>query len=236
VFLNLPAFWTVYGSYAPPVTPVAWQGTLLENKTDKTGTLYRRNRVYDPVTGRFTQEDPIGFDGGLNLYGFAAGDPVNFSDPFGLCPDPKPKCKRVWLLGLSGAATAVYGGTLGAGVAWTGEGPAVWMQGGGTWGGGAGAGIEVGTSTSLETFRGRATGACVGAGAAVGGTVCTSVANTSEGWQLATTTVGVGVGTPVEVRGELAVTRVMTWADLKREVYAFLRKAEESMMGTATLR
>lgn len=24
--------------------------------------------------------------GGLNLYGFAAGDPVNFSDPFGLCP------------------------------------------------------------------------------------------------------------------------------------------------------
>ena len=24
--------------------------------------------------------------GGLNLYGFASGDPVNFSDPFGLCP------------------------------------------------------------------------------------------------------------------------------------------------------
>jgi murein DD-endopeptidase MepM/ murein hydrolase activator NlpD len=24
--------------------------------------------------------------GGLNLYGFANGDPVNFSDPFGLCP------------------------------------------------------------------------------------------------------------------------------------------------------
>jgi len=22
----------------------------------------------------------------MNLYGFAAGDPVNFSDPFGLCP------------------------------------------------------------------------------------------------------------------------------------------------------
>ena len=26
--------------------------------------------------------------GGLNLYGFAGGDPVNFSDPFGLCPPP----------------------------------------------------------------------------------------------------------------------------------------------------
>src|SRR2546430_10881468 len=31
-----------------------------------------------------TQEDPIGLAGGLNLYGFAGGDPVNYSDPFGL--------------------------------------------------------------------------------------------------------------------------------------------------------
>ena len=44
-----------------------------------------RNRQYDPATGRFTQEDPIGLAGGLNAYGFANGDPVNFSDPFGLC-------------------------------------------------------------------------------------------------------------------------------------------------------
>src|SRR5207249_434842 len=34
-----------------------------------------------------TQEDPIGLAGGLNLYGFAGGDPINFSDPFGLCTD-----------------------------------------------------------------------------------------------------------------------------------------------------
>jgi uncharacterized protein RhaS with RHS repeats len=43
-------------------------------------------RRYGPGTGRFTQQDPIGFAGGLNLYGYAGGDPVNFSDPFGLCP------------------------------------------------------------------------------------------------------------------------------------------------------
>ena len=29
----------------------------------------------------------------MNLYGFAGGDPVNFSDPFGLCPDKDdPAC------------------------------------------------------------------------------------------------------------------------------------------------
>jgi len=66
-------------------TAVGWHGTLLDLKEDGTGTLYRRNRYVDPVTGRFTQEDPIGLVGGMNLYGFAKGDPVNFSDPFGLC-------------------------------------------------------------------------------------------------------------------------------------------------------
>jgi hypothetical protein len=34
--------------------------------------------------GRFTQEDPIGLAGGLNLYGYAGGDPINNHDPFGL--------------------------------------------------------------------------------------------------------------------------------------------------------
>jgi RHS repeat-associated protein len=68
--------------------PVTFAGTLLDDKRDKTGTWYRRNRSYDPATGRFTQEDPIGLAGGLNLYGFAGGDPVNFSDPFGLCKNP----------------------------------------------------------------------------------------------------------------------------------------------------
>lgn len=64
----------------------AWHGTLLEGKRDKSGLAYSRNRYYDPASGRFTQEDPIGLAGGINLYGFANGDPVNFSDPFGLNP------------------------------------------------------------------------------------------------------------------------------------------------------
>lgn len=38
--------------------------------------------------GPVTQEDPIGIAGGLNLYGYANGDPINYSDPFGLRPCP----------------------------------------------------------------------------------------------------------------------------------------------------
>jgi RHS repeat-associated protein len=64
----------------------SWVGSLLIGQRDASGLQYRRNRYYDPQSGRFTQEDPIGLAGGMNLYGFAGGDPVNFSDPFGLCP------------------------------------------------------------------------------------------------------------------------------------------------------
>jgi RHS repeat-associated protein len=67
---------------------LSWQGTLLEDKQDASGLVYRRNRYLDPSSGRFTQEDPIGLAGGLNAYGFANGDPVNYADPFGLKPCP----------------------------------------------------------------------------------------------------------------------------------------------------
>lgn len=59
-------------------------GSLITDQRDASGQLYRRNRYYDPQSGRFTQEDPIGLAGGINLYGFANGDPVTYSDPYGL--------------------------------------------------------------------------------------------------------------------------------------------------------
>jgi RHS repeat-associated protein len=62
-----------------------WYGSMLTWQFGGTGQVYLRNRYFDSGSGRFTQEDPIGLAGGLNLYGFANGDPVNFSDPFGLC-------------------------------------------------------------------------------------------------------------------------------------------------------
>lgn len=66
--------------------PHGWFGSLLAEQRTPAGDMYMRNRYYDPMQGRFTQEDPIGIGGGLNLYGFAGGDPVNFADPFGLSP------------------------------------------------------------------------------------------------------------------------------------------------------
>jgi RHS repeat-associated protein len=65
--------------------PRSWYGDVSQGNADASGQIYMRNRYYDPVTGRFTQEDPIGLGGGMNLYGFADGDPVNYTDPFGLC-------------------------------------------------------------------------------------------------------------------------------------------------------
>jgi RHS repeat-associated protein len=92
-------YWSFYWSPFDPQFPAAirdnWWGTLLEGKRDKSGLDFKRNRFYDPTTGRFTQEDPLGLAGGLNLYGYANGDPVGYSDPFGLfAQDP---CLRPFL-------------------------------------------------------------------------------------------------------------------------------------------
>jgi RHS repeat-associated protein len=48
------------------------------------GLQYLEQRYYDPAVGRFISPDPIGFAGGLNLYGYCDSDPVNIVDPDGL--------------------------------------------------------------------------------------------------------------------------------------------------------
>ena len=97
------------------VVNFSWQGTLLVDKADETRTNFRRNRYYDPASGRFTQEDPIGLAGGLNLYGYAGGDPANNSDPFGLCPprDRDYSTCNGFFTAVGVAAGALIGGTSG---------------------------------------------------------------------------------------------------------------------------
>ena len=50
----------------------------------------------DQHTGRWTQEDPLGVAGGLNLYQFNGNDPVAYTDPFGLkpCSDIRKEIRR----------------------------------------------------------------------------------------------------------------------------------------------
>ncbi len=45
---------------------------------------YVRNRNYNPVLGRWIQRDPIGYQGGINLYEYVGGMAAEMVDPWGL--------------------------------------------------------------------------------------------------------------------------------------------------------
>jgi RHS repeat-associated protein len=49
----------------------------------ETGLYLTHYRLYDPDTGRWLNRDPIGEEGGINLYAYVEGNPVNFVDPTG---------------------------------------------------------------------------------------------------------------------------------------------------------
>jgi len=55
---------------------------------EETGLHYNRHRYYNPGTGQFISQDPIGLLGGVNNYQYAP-NPVGWIDPFGLCKERK---------------------------------------------------------------------------------------------------------------------------------------------------
>ena len=70
------------------------------------GLYYMRARYYDPEIGRFISEDPIGLEGGLNLYAYGAGNPIIFIDPSGLSIQDAHRSSNVSVSGRAG----VFGG------------------------------------------------------------------------------------------------------------------------------
>lgn len=59
--------------------PLRFQGQYYD---EESGLHYNRFRYYDPETGRFIQQDPIGLLGGLNHYQYAP-NPLQWIDRWG---------------------------------------------------------------------------------------------------------------------------------------------------------
>lgn len=58
---------------------------------------YYRARYYDPIPGRFLEEDAIRFEGGVDFYAYVRNTPTRFADPFGLVKiDPSCNCSGGW--------------------------------------------------------------------------------------------------------------------------------------------
>ncbi len=80
-YLSWGASWDEQrASRLPEDQNLRFQGQYLDRET---GLHYNLFRFYDPEIGRFTQPDPIGLAGGLNLYEYAP-NPFTWIDPWGL--------------------------------------------------------------------------------------------------------------------------------------------------------
>ncbi|WP_230478370.1 RHS repeat-associated core domain-containing protein [Vreelandella hamiltonii] len=62
--------------------PIRFQGQWHD---EESGLYYNRHRYYDPQQGRYISQDPIGLNGGTNLYGYVT-NPTGMVDPLGLSP------------------------------------------------------------------------------------------------------------------------------------------------------
>ncbi|WP_256260761.1 RHS repeat-associated core domain-containing protein [Burkholderia sp. NFPP32] len=113
-------------------------------ENDGTGLYYYRARYYQPRVGRFVSEDPIGLNGGSNLYAYVGGNPINLIDPTGEFGIPGAIAGGI-IGGISGGLGAAATG----GIVWRGAlfGVATGAVVGGT-------GAWIGASLKLTRFNG----------------------------------------------------------------------------------
>jgi len=67
-------------------TPYGYKGQWGYYTDAETGLLLLTHRYFDPATGRFLTRDPIGFEGGINLYAYVGNLPASACDKSGLVP------------------------------------------------------------------------------------------------------------------------------------------------------
>ncbi len=71
----------------PGGMPYTWVGALGVRRDALTGLYYMRARWYDGSLDRFISLDPIGLNGGANLYSYGNNNPIAQVDPEGLYPN-----------------------------------------------------------------------------------------------------------------------------------------------------
>lgn len=76
------------GTSITPPDPVGFGGQF-GNYTDwDTGLVLMGHRYYDPGKARFLTRDPIGYNGGINVYAYCENNPIRWIDPSGLAIPP----------------------------------------------------------------------------------------------------------------------------------------------------
>ena len=81
----------------------------------ETGFSFHRARYYLPTLRRWTQEDPIGYGGGGNLYAYVGGAPLEVRDPSGLQTDEDTYSPHAWTFcTMAGNCASPFGNIIGA--------------------------------------------------------------------------------------------------------------------------
>jgi RHS repeat-associated protein len=83
------AVYTLFGEAVPSIqtveNPFRFPGQYYDPET---GLHYNYFRYYNPQTGRYITPDPIGLEGGINLFAYTDNNPSRFIDPSGLFESP----------------------------------------------------------------------------------------------------------------------------------------------------